>query len=262
MHTDHHILVTFESQPSPRLLLDERKSEHTLTNDTSPIHSLVWVFKGIEGLVAHGWTPAIHFEIDENRQPDLYSGPFINLCRTRSTVIACGNNGIDGEFRYRALLEPPADTGQSIVPSNAGLLKNEVLEARPAVIEVHHTEGRRLVVQREQVSLCAGQSILWEVIEPPSQIPVWYPRIVFDIDRGPSETNPYFGPFGSIDTRDHSLLATGSTDVATGKYHYRFQMVSVADHTVLLESSPDPTIDDQGDPGVEGPPTALLDDPR
>ncbi len=218
-----------------------------LAANNPPIHSLVWEFDGTDGLVAAGWAPGIHFAPGPEDIVPRYSGPFINLTRTTSSVIASGNTGQGGKYTYQAVLKPPAKCGLREIRSGRARLFNEVPQRADAVVKVSlpaEGEEQLLTVEPEVVIYARGQSILWEV-EAAEGVREWYPRIVFD--DGPGNMNSHFGPFSSLDTRDQSILCSGSAD-QPGLYNYVFQMVSVKDGTVLFESSADPTVDDEGEP--------------
>ncbi len=253
MSENHLVEVKLVETPSPRLIIVP--AEITLGSDTSPIYSLLWNFLGADSWVADGWIAGIRFELDDGSATPSYSGPFTNLCSTGSTVIACGNNGGPGSYRYRAVLEPPPGLGEKPIISGAAALDNEISEVRSGTIRVQPNPARpqELLVSPQDVSLVAGQCLLWEVLEAPADIPAWHPRL--DFDGGPEGMNPYFGPFTSLDIRNTSILGSGGASGEPRKYSYRFQMISVEDGSLLFESSPDPTIDDEGDPGAEGPNT-------
>lgn len=226
--------------------------ELTLAADTSPIHSLVWKFEGIEGLVAAGWAPAIRFELAPEDKIPRYSGPFINLTRTTSSVVASGNTGQRGKYTYSAILKPPIGSLQP--PTEIALreirsahahLFNKVPERTLAVVKVTIPKTGLLQVEPENVTCTTGQSILWEVVNASEEFGMWYPRLLF-ID-GPTGMNSHLGPFTSLDTRNQGILASGSAG-QPGKYKYLFQMVSVESGEVRFQSSPDPIVDDEGDP--------------
>ena len=238
MAYDQHIRVEYSNGT---LMIDESQRDLVLTDETSSLHSAVWYFEGIEDLVAAGYYPSLEFEESESVTATMFSGPFIEMGRTPSSVIACGNDGIQKIYHYRATLIEQ-NSGRVIRSQDLCSIDNQVSEQRPAVARVIFVaENEPLVVEPDTIRLVTGQSILWEVVEAPSEIADWYPRLDF------SEGNPYFGPFTSLETRDKSLLGAGSgTDPRL--YNYRFQMVSTDNDQVLFESSPDPELDDEGDP--------------
>lgn len=241
MTTNYHITVTFDGE---ELTVEPESLE--LATDTSPIHSVAWTFKDVEDRVAAGWLVKIVFE-PATSHPTLYSGPFVSLSTTRARVIACGNAGILETFRYRAVLEPPA--GEQSYLSAAATIVNHVGEARQPVIEVRSVDGGpELEVFPREVSLIAGQPLRWQVVEPPRAIGLWTPRLLFD------SGHPYLGPFGSLDVADAEITAYGSGQKPS-RYGYEFQMASVEGGNVLARSSPDPTIDDEGDPPIDTEPT-------
>lgn len=250
MATSYHIKVRYEATTPPRLIIE--LDDLVLAPDTSPIHSGVWDFEGIDERVAEGWCPSIKFDLDQD--PQQYSGPFTNLCATHAAVLGCGLNGARSKYAYRAVLEPPIGSGGAIFSEKAWLDSRQIAEAKAAVIRVSldpTTEGL-LRVEPEEVTLVDGQSILWEVVEAPQDIPQWYPRLAFSTaPPAPAGTNSHFGPFASLDVRDNTVLGSAYRS-EEGPYGYRFQMVSVEDETVLFESSPDPTIDKEGDPSEGG----------
>jgi hypothetical protein len=244
MANDFQIIVTYDATTT-RLTVESEKL--TLPADTSPIHSLVWFFDGVEPMVAAGWLPGIEFA-SEDEKTTRYAGPFTNLCCTSSSVIACGNVGQSDTYRYRAVLKPAAGSGLQEIRSEPAHLDNQVKEPTAAAIQVrrHPDHENLLQVSPQDVTLVTGQSILWEVDEELRDIPDWYPRLVF-VD-GPVGMNSHCGPFASLDTRDQGILGAGSSGQGPTLYNYVFQMVNLEDNTVRFESSPDPTIDDEGDP--------------
>ncbi|MEM7354285.1 MAG: hypothetical protein AAF657_26000 [Acidobacteriota bacterium] len=241
--------ITVEYDPtSGSLKIDPAsRSDLTLAPDTSPIHALRWSFQGVDGLVAAGWVPTIRFEHSPDKSVPEYSGPFINLTRTTSSVIASGIRGETGTYRYRAMLEPPIASKLPAIRSSGARLFSQVTEPTPAVIKVWRSaeDSKLLLVEPEAVTCATGQTVLWKVIESEEEVRQWYPRLVFA--DGPAGTSSHFGPFTSLDTRGDGILASGSAG-HPGQYNYAFQMVSVEDGEVLFESSDDPTVDDQGDP--------------
>lgn len=254
MATTYHITVRYDSSDGSLKIEPTKKKDLTLEPGTAAIHSLRWVFEGVDGLVEAGWAPSIRFFLGPKEKVPQYSGPFINLTRTTSSVIASGNAGKSGSFRYRAMLQPPSSSDLPEIRSSEARLFNQVMEATPSVIRVRRCQQNKqvLLVEPEAVTCTAGQAILWEVIDSPTDIGKWYPRIAF-VD-GPAGMNSHLGPFTSMDTRNESILASGSSG-HTGQYKYLFQMVSVEDGRVRFESSPDPTIDDEGEPpAAEGEP--------
>ena len=253
MAKSYTITAKYDATDGSLKIEPARRADLTLAPDTSPIHSVRWGFEGIDGLVAAGWAPSIRFVLGPKKKVPPYSGPFINLTRTTSAVIASGNTGKGGTYRYFAVLKPPVDSELSEIRSTEARLFNQVTELTPAVIKVWQPRGKKglLRVEPEAVTCTPGQSILWEVIEETANIGEWYPRLVF-VD-GPDGTNSHLGPFTSLDTRDKGILASGSTG-RHGRYNYVFQMISVEDERVRFKSSTDPTVDDMGDPPDEGDP--------
>jgi hypothetical protein len=247
MASDYKIKVTY----SDGQLTIEDPRDLELNEDTPTIHSAVWNFEGIDDLAAT-YHPGLEFEGPSSvteQGTKLYSGPFIDLGHTPTSIIACGNNGKPGRFSYRAILEDPK-SGSIIRSANQGKITNQVKGEKPAIIKVFFvSEKEPLRVEPETVTLTSGQSLLWEVVEKPEDIAEWYPRLLFE------EGNPYFGPFGTVTTRDKTILGTGSgSGSEPASYGYRFQMVSVEDGQVLFASSPDPIVDDEGDPtGTQTP---------
>lgn len=257
MAESHLVIVTYTPDQSPELTIETEKL--ILISETPAIHSVVWDFVGVEGLLESGWCVGIRFQLQDGTETPKYSGPFLNLCTSGRSVIASGNDGGPGTYAYRAVLQPPPSSSSSTLRSEAAILENEVSEVRSAAIEVRPNPGRagELLVSPEAVTLVPGQTLHWQVNEEPAQIAEWYPRLIFE--SGPAGMNPYCGPLASLDTRDRSILGSGNADVP-GRYSYRFQMVSVEDDSVLFESSPDPTIDDEGDPGAQGPGDVVTDE--
>ena len=245
MTRDYHITVCFDGQ---QLTIAEEYRKLELTTDISSIHSVVWMFEGIEAKVAAGWLPRIEFEVMPPSGNSYYSGPFLCLGTTPSRVIASGNTGVASDFTYRAVLEPPPEmvTGNPSEPpirSAEAVITNAMTEEKPAAIQVHHQgEGQLLEVEPREVTLIAGQQMTWEVVGTPSNMSQWYPRLLFT-----NAENPFLGPFSSLAVNNSTLVATGS-----GKevrvYNYLFQLVDLVDGQPIVESSPDPTIDDEGDP--------------
>ncbi len=227
------------------------RQDLTLAPDTSPIHSVRWSFAGAEGLVAAGWMPGIRFVFGPNNTVPQYPGPFMNLTCATSEVIASGNSGESGTYRYHAMLQPPIASGLQAIRSSEARLFNQVMEPIPAVIRVAFPTGGRglLQVEPEVVTCTRGQAILWEVFDAPRDLDPWFPRLVFQ--DGPEGMNSRLGPFTSLDTRADGLLASGSAG-RSGQYKYVFQIVNIEDNSVRFKSSPDPTIDDEGDPPGDG----------
>lgn len=222
----------------------------TLSPDTTPIHSLVWTFEGIDGLVAAGWAPGIRFRPGGSRTP-RYAGPFSSLYHTGSAVIACGNTGEGGQYPYRAILDPPINSTLPKIRSRRARIYNEVPRPADNVIRVTPVPGTEglLRLEPETVTYDSGQSIAWRVEEAPEEIAQWYPRLVFA--DGPGPMSSHFGPFTSLETRNDGVLGSGSKG-QPGQYSYLFQMVSVEDGEVLFESTDDPTIDEEEDPEPQG----------
>lgn len=242
----YHITVKYDATDGILKIEPTKKRGLILAANTSPVHSLVWNFEGIEGLVAAGWSPGIKFVLAPQDELPQYSGPFINLTRTTSSVIASGNTGQVGKYAYSAILKPPPKSISPDIESTRAHLYNEVPERTLAVVKVTVPAEGLLQVEPEDVAFTFGQSILWEVVNERQERGKWYPRLIF-VD-GPSGMNAHFGPFTSMDTRDGAILASGSAQQGQGKYKYLFQMVSVESGEVQFESSPDPTVDDEGDP--------------
>ncbi len=216
-----------------------------LTDDTSAIYAVRFLFAGVEDKIAQGYQPSLQFD-SQPKEADktLYSGPFQTLCHTPSSVVACGNNGWRGEFRYRATLENPSGGSLEPITSNEAVLVNHATVEKPAVVEVRRApEGSLLLVEPQTVKVVPGQTIVWEVDEDLETTIEWYPRLVF------GEGNPNFGPFRGVEKRDRSISATGAGDAeAPQSYSYAFQMVNLENGEIHFESSPDPTVDDEGDP--------------
>ncbi|MCH9647458.1 MAG: hypothetical protein K0U98_04415 [Deltaproteobacteria bacterium] len=249
---EYEISVRYIEDPEPWLEISE--PEITLDSETSAIHSAVWRFEGVESLIEQGWSAAIKFKLLDNGPVPRYSGPFTNLCSTRNSVIACGNSGYRGTYSYRAVLEPPTSRAHpeadKPIRSERATIINQVDSKVSSTIKVyqHPDNSQVLLVRPEKVSLAAGQCLIWEVVQPPKDIPKWYPRLLFY--SGPerrANLNRLYGPFTSLDTRNNSILAGGS-GAAPGQYQYLFQMICVETGNVLGKSSGDPTIDDEGDP--------------
>ena len=248
MHARYRITVRYDATDGSLKIEPASKRRLVLAANNPPIHSLVWGFEGVEGLVAAGWAPGIRFVLGPGESVPLYSGPFTNLTRTTSSVIGCGNTGQGGKYTYFAILKPPAKSDLSEIHTERAQLFNEVQQQEEAVVRVSMPPGDcggLLQVEPQAVTYAAGQSIRWEVVDAPEDLRKWYPRVVF-VD-GPDGMNSHLGPFSSMDTANRGVLASGSSG-RPGRYNYVFQMVSVADEEVRFESSPDPMVDDEGEP--------------
>lgn len=225
-----------------------------LPHDAPAIHSVVWDFVGVDRKVAEGWLPHLEFLPLHPGGLTPYSGPFLTLCRTAlaigTRIVSCGLNGVPGEYRYRAVLEAPPHL-ESIC-SREARIESEIFEPRPKEIQVRRSpdDPNMLEVRPQDVSLIAGQPLEWRIEENLVLADRWYPRLLFS--PSPYQPyHPYLGPFTSLDVTQKSIVATGSGH-QPGKYKYRFQLISWEDGTVKLESSPDPIIDDEGDPPTDG----------
>jgi len=253
MARSYSITVRYNPTTGSLTIEPARQSELILAANTPPIHSLCWSFLGVAGLVAAGWAPAIRFKLEPGEVEPRYCGPFTNLTCTTSSVIASGNTGKGGKYTYRAILQPPVGSALAEIRTARACLFNQVPQPTVAVVRVSVPAGGvgPLQVEPQAVTYTSGQSILWQVDEAAFEdIGQWYPRLVFE-DR-PGSVNSHFGPFASLDTRDRSILASGSSGGPAGPYGYRFQIVGFEDGKVHVESSPDPTVDDEGDPPDEG----------
>ncbi len=247
------VTVTYNATAGS-LSIDEAETSLELTETMSAIHSLVWKFEGIEGLVAAGWAPGIDFLLPENSNEEgVYLGPFTDLCTTDAVVVAAGNTGQADAFSYRAVLRPPGQTGLKITSEPASLV-NRMAKAPAAIVVTREGSdpdaNPALTLQPSDVTLWPGQSMTWEVMDPGLD-DEWLPRIVFHEGPEYAFISSHFGPFATIETRKNGLLASGNRN-QPGLYKYAFQMVSAEDGQVLIESTGDPTIDDQGDPPDTG----------
>lgn len=254
MAKSYSIHVRYDSSNGVLKIQPATQTDLVLAPDTSPIYSVRWLFEGIEGLVAAGWIPGISFTLDPTNKGSQYTGPFINLTKTKSAVIASGNTGASGRYRYRAALRPPIGSTLPKIQTTEARLFNQVAELTPSVVKVKVPPDNQgfLQVDPEYVTCTAGQSIFWEILGAGDEIGEWYPRLYFQ--DGPDGMNSHLGPFTSLDTRSKTILASGSGG-QPGQYKYLFQMVSVDGGDVRFQSSPDPIVDDEGEPpGAEGEP--------
>ena len=243
MAKNHHIRVIFDGD---RLSI-EPDQELEITEDTPQVSSVVWYFIGIEAKVENGWLPGIEFLKPQEQGLGLELpssfGPFRELCTTDSRVIVSGNNGIRATYPYRATLRRLVD--DKPLHSASARLKNTVSRQKPAAVQVDWDAAKdSFQIEPQEVTLSAGQPLRWEVntVVAPKNKELWHPRLHF-CDRN---TNPC-GPFGGLATTDQSLVAVGYRP-QLHPCRYRFQMVKIVDGFELRESSPDPTIDDEGDP--------------
>ena len=59
--------------------------------------------------------------------------------------------------------------------------------------------------------------------------------------------NSHYGPFLSWQVDKQTVIGLGHSE-DSGRWKYRFEMMSRTGETRKLLSSPDPTVDDEGDP--------------
>lgn len=228
-----------------------------LAADTSPIYAVAWQFEGIDDLVERGWCPRLQFEAEVG-PPELHRrqlGPFVDICMTRSAVIAAGFSA-PGAFRYRAVLEPPPELEGPILSETAGLDASLVLPAPAAIQVTGFADSKVLKVEPVDVAVYEGQCLCWEVAEAPTEIRQWYPRVVFgevELAAGGGESAdrlPYFGPFGAFHATGPQLLGVSAVG-PRATYKYLFQLLT-ENGELIAKSSPDPLVDKEGDPADDG----------
>lgn len=239
----YHIDVTYDVETG---LLTVEQEQVTIAapaeGDATP--SVLWRFDGIDELLRQGYVAGIWFAESEY-------GPFTNLCNWPTEVAGCGNDGVSGTQRYEAVLVPPG--GEALIQSQPCQLTNQVsveqADGSPVVsVTVVDGDSPLLEVHPQSVGRLKGQSLIWRVV---GDVPVWlansYPRVVFS--DGPVGSSASFGPFEGWDRFEKTLIGAGQGG-EPGVYSYRFQLVSFDDGRVVIQSSPDPTVDDRGEPPV------------
>jgi hypothetical protein len=246
MAQNYHIQVQYDLA-NGGLTIDASQRVLVLEGD-SPAPSVVWTFENVDELSRQGWSPGITID---GASGGGYTGPFADLCQSPVGVLGAGNSGQQQIFSYRAVLNPPEGGGESPIYSDYARLDNRITtpDSSPS-IEVRRVAGteRELELVPQVVNLTAGQTVRWKVVDViPEEIGSWFPRVVFFSDRQPPENpHPAFGPFTSLERAGETVIGAGNNRVA-GAYNYRFEIVS-ADGTVHFESTPDPTLDNEGDP--------------
>ncbi len=229
-----------------------------LESDDEATPGVVWIFEDIDAYLSQGYMPAIKF-LGSDDGSKKYYGPFADLCQTRYMVIGAGNTGdMNTSFEYQAMLVPPEGVSGNVIASDladppelVNLISTS--DSSPVIdVTVLNDTEYGLELEPEYVNLTAGQSILWRVGWKDSALKPaeWYPQVVFDaLEDSESSFEPFraFGPFASLSTSGGVVLGSGNNDVE-GRYKYRFQIVDPASDTVKWRSTPDPAIDNEGNP--------------
>lgn len=218
-----------------------------------PGDTLIWVFRGIP----EGWLPWIEF-------PDqLPYGPFPSL--TVSSVAIWGtlpggdasSREEDAHFPYRAVIRTGLGRHQK---SYGALLRSpmadlDVQPVAPAQIEVvvtYDAESSELGLSPTLIKRNPGDTVKWsfqipeDVLEPGS----WLPRIDFfrfDGSTGAQPANLSLGPFTSLAHGLTTVVGMGNTP-SPGIYSYTAVVIHQETGSVQLKSTPDPVIDDRGEP--------------
>lgn len=245
------VTVFYDSKATPPTLkLDP--TVLVLEADAPAIFAVAWQFRGIDELVAAGWLPSLRFDIDPLDQElnQVHLGPFTDLCTTSNAVVGCGFR-LASKFKYRAVLVPPESSGDGAIITAPATLDASQVKPQSSAILVTGTNGT-LQVEPERVSVYQGQALHWTVDPTISLSQSWFPRVIFDSGPSGATFNDYLGPFLSFqgdNVATNGLCAQGTK----GSYSYRFQLVSESGEPIAV-TSPDPTIDKEGDPSEdEGP---------
>lgn len=220
---------------------------------------LIWQFFGLK----RQWFPWIRFQLESLGESG--TGPLEGFSQSSDAIWGTVRQDAAGTFVYRAsarVLE--------------GLLKEEVaalVSSSEARFRVHDSSSQSLepfqtivvdidlqdgwlVVPPNQrnIPIVGGQSIQWRFParvfgEPTGAV---LPRVQF-LAYGSSEDvaegiDLRLGPFTTMTFGELTVTATGYAQKVPGVYNYRLLAVRQSDGEIVWASSPDPLVDDRGEP--------------
>lgn len=224
---------------------------------------VIWQFFGL----TREWYPWIRLLQDSLGATG--TGPFETVSQSSDAIWGTvretdGSSTGPKEYGYRASVRILEGLGaeQMYASVNSSLACFRVdgtaamkTEETPVIVHAG-IEGGQLVVapDDQQISIYGGQSIRWtfppEIGGSPSD-PV-LPRVQFLAYQALGTTaepiDLRLGPFTTMTYDELSVTATGYAQNTPGAYNYRLLAVRESDGEIVWASSPDPLVDDRGEP--------------
>ncbi|MEE8587195.1 MAG: hypothetical protein V3T83_20330 [Acidobacteriota bacterium] len=195
--------------------------------------------------------PGVWFEIvkDGNQSP---FGPFVTLEQRPSFVIASGKNSqAVGIYKYTAFItRAVSESEDRAPPSPLAFTDGLSIGISPEVLVKLDSKSLKLVVVPKKVHIYTGMTVTWNFDDLLPLPEIWCPWIKFAGPLEKASTQPknlYFGPFTCLSFSRSKVIGSGNQGVK-GTYNYLAQQVAGVGGKILRLSSPDPGVDDEGDP--------------
>ncbi len=230
--------------------------------EARPGDTVIWQFFGL----GRQWYPWIRFS--RGSLGETGTGPLEQIFQSSDAIwgIVGESHGARAwEYRASARVLEGLDEERcgATVSSSAAMFETHDGTAGEtsrdlSLIEIEvEAVGKKLVVPASQKDLRihGGQSIQWnfppDVFADDSDDPL-LPRVQFlEYDSGSETPGPLdlrLGPFTTMAFGERSVTATGYAQNNPGRYHYRLVVARESDGEIVWASSPDPLVDDLGEP--------------
>lgn len=225
-------------------------------------------------LLPPGFVPWIRFH-PKRKSPDQL-GPFASLAQTASTIWGTvPDPGVEEmSFQYRAAVQARWGAGRIDEPASLFSETATLTVRRPlrlpkqdsedevewprtirACVTPYRDSEDVLVIEPSMITIFNGDKVVWEFAEGilSHNLGPLVGRVdftQFSPSRGSDGTAIYerLGPFTSMDHAPRLVIGSGSAGHPPGAYRYKVSAVRQATNEVVKASTPDPVIDDLGEP--------------